>query len=370
MSNYYDIFAVSMRKFLLLAFLFFLISPFAWAQTDEVREDLRDHWKISRGGRLEDYNGQPAQAIHFFIEDQFRGGTLFVKSPAEFTIFVNGKLQVRTTHHKKLNIDSLLAKSSGTPLLSIFQNSNIKSAQTQLISNGNTERENPLRQTTHFADFVILSSMLLFGLFVVLFRSNTRLTIDYLNLAKVFSFQEREEAIVTGRIGSSVNLLFFVFISLLFGLLLILIFHWGPVEIRFSSIGHPELTSDVFVRWGVVSSVVLALLIGKLLLIWCLSKLFGFKDVVRFQFFNFIRSLYVASALMGIASLVYFMIGVYDPGFFFSLLVSVCGFMILGAVFLYFKLMTRASSAGFHLFSYLCGSEIIPLMILIKVLLY
>jgi Domain of unknown function (DUF4271) len=366
--NYYDIFARNMRAGILLV-LFFLNAGSGWSQSTEIIKDLRNSWKVSDGDRLEDYQGQNVHTIHLLITDQFNGGVISIKAPGEFTLFINGQLQLRTKSEIRLKVDSLRAVRAGTPLLSIFQNSNVKTVQTDFIVKASLENERFTREPTDFNDFVILSALLLFGFFVILFRSNTRLTTDYLNLAKVFSIQEREEAIVTGRIGSSVNILFFVFISLLLGLLLMILFHLGPPVLNFSSKVSIQSTAGAFMGWLLFSIIIFSVLITKLLLIWFMSALFGFKGVVRFQFFNFIRSLYVVSVLMGTALLGYFMLEIEKTDFFYFLLASAGGFMILSAFFLYFKLLTRTSSSIFHLFSYLCGSEIIPLMILIKVLL-
>lgn len=349
--------------------LFLIIAGSGWSQFVERRKDLSAFWKVTEDDRLEDYQGQQARTIHLFITDQFRGGIISIKSPDEVAIFVNGQLQIRTKSEFRLNVDSLLSIRAGSPLLSIFQKSNVKTIQTDLVYNAYVENENVDRAQSYFKDFVIIGVLLLFGFFVILFRSNTRLTMDYLNLAKVFSLQEREEAIIAGRIGSSVNILFFGFISLLGGLLLIIIFMGGPEVLHFSSKVSIHSTLSALVWWVLLSLIIFFFLILKLLLIWIMSALFGFKGLVRFQFFNFIRSMFVASALLCLALLCYFILEFKNPDFYYFLLAASCGFMILGIFFLYFKLLTRTSSSVFHLFFYLCGSEIIPMMILIKVLL-
>ncbi len=330
---------------------------------------MQDYWTVSKNDQLEDYQGQSVHTIHFAVIDEFKGGIISIKSPDEISLFINGQLQLRTKSELRLNVDSLLTTRTGTPLLSIFQKGNIKTVQIGLLYQAHLENEKFNRQASHFRDFLILGTLLLFGFFVILFRSNTRLTIDYLNLTKVFSIQEREEAIVAGRIGSSVNILFFVFISLLVGLLFIIIFNGGDSGLYFSTKNSIDSTTQAFTWWLFLSAIIFIFLIIKLLLIWTMSALFGFKGLVRFQFFNFIRSLYVASSLMGIVLVVYDILEIENTNFFYLVLASACGFMILGTLFLYFKLMARTSSSTFHLFSYLCGSEIIPLMILIKVLL-
>ena len=346
--------------------LFFLSPIIGGAQPSEITIDLKDHWKVLKGQHLEKYEGVAAQAIHLLIEDSFKGGILSIKAPDEFTLFVNGQLQRRTRHTIKVNVDSLLQVKGGAPLLSVYQKGDVRSIKTELIVRKSLEHENILRASSHFNDFVTLSSLLLFGLFVILFRSNTRLTVDYLNFIKIFSIQEREDPIVTGRIGSSVNLLFFVFISLLLGLLLLIVFHSGPPALK---IIYIESVSGAFGWWLHISLYVLIFLITKLGLVWALSQLYNYKGLVRFQFFNFVRSLYVASALMGLLLLLYFVLKLANPEFYYFLLVAVCGFMIISAFFFYLKLLRRISSSVFHLFSYLCSSEIIVLMILVKMLL-
>jgi hypothetical protein len=350
----------------ILLILFFLNSTWGWAQSAEIIKDLKDTWQVLNGDRLADYQGEPVRTIHFFVTDQCKGGTILIKAPGEFALFVNGQLLVRTTLQFNLNVDSLLSIKGDMPLLSVYQKINAKTLKTELIHKSDAEIFNVTRDPTHFNDFAILGSLLLFGFFIILFRFNTKLTIDYLNLIKVFSVQEREDGIFTGRIGSSVNILFFVFISSLWGLLLLIVFNNGPLVLQKISI---QSTIGAFGWWLLVSVFVLVFLFLKLVLLWIMSAIFGLEGLVRFQFFNFIRSLYITAVLVGIGLLIYFILQMAKPDFFYFLLATACGFMILNALFFYLKLMNRTSSAGFHLFSYLCGSEIISMMILTKVLL-
>lgn len=358
-----------MRASVLLIF-FLLSAGTGWSQPTEIVKDLRDLWKVSAANRLEEYTGQEVSTIHIVVTDRFKGGTIVIHAPQEFTLFVNGQLRFHACEQYGLNVDSLLSVEMGSPLLSIFMKGNMAALQINHVYRAYLSNENTARQSTFFKDFVILGSLLLFGFFVILFRTNTRLTVDYLNVVKVFSLQEREEAIVTSRIRSSVNILFFVFISMLGSFLLIIIFKSGPAVLHLSNNFSIQSMRGALIQWLILSVGMFILLIGKLLLIWSMSTLFDYRGVVRFQFFNFIRTLFVVSVLMGLFLVIYYMLEMENPDFFYFLLASACGILTLNTFFLYFKLMTRTTSAVFHLFSYLCGSEIIPLMILIKVLLY
>jgi hypothetical protein len=146
--------------------------------------------------------------------------------------------------------------------------------------------------------------------------------------------------------------------------------HWGYPSV---AMPFPHAASSLYrlvAWWFLISLLFFFLLMAKLLLIWIMSKLFNFRDLVRFQYFNFVRSLYGAMILAGLFSAGYFIGQSQNPDFFSYLIWGVCLILVLSTVFFYFKLLGRTGSSVFHLFSYLCGSEIIPLMILIKVLFF
>jgi hypothetical protein len=55
---------------------------------------------------------------------------------------------------------------------------------------------------------------------------------------------------------------------------------------------------------------------------------------------------------------------------YFTLLKLACILLVVGAILIYLKLLTRATFHFFHLFFYLCATEVLPLGVLIKMLLY
>lgn len=351
--------------------IFFVVALQASAQPREVKTDLRADWKVWHEGKYIDCDGQRVNAIHFPLSDKLAGKTLVIISDAEFGLFVNGKILFRKSGELRVSLDSVRSIYKENALLSIYCGNHLKSLQTFLLHQElSPDRNNALRPASYFADFLVIALIILFIFFVVLFRSNTSLTLDYLNITKVFSIQSREDAITTGRIGSSANLLFFVFISLISGLMLMLIDYLGspvvalPIPFEFPTLGLALLA------WLVISLLIFLLLMLKLVLIWIMSSLFAFRDTVRFQYFNFVRSLYVAMVLIGLSGVIYFIGQFHNASFFYFLLWGGCFVMIISTAFLYLKLLSRTGVSLFHLFSYLCGSEIIPLVILIKVLLF
>ena len=353
--------------------LFFLLIA-TWetdAQPREASIDLKQKAKILKEGSYIDYEGQETQSIHIAIDKTFQGKQLELDLPEEYGVFIDGKLVWAGRGKTKFETDSLFKIYSAAEILSIYAPSKIKSLQIQLLyADWSKDLDNSLRFPSFYKDFVILACLILLIFFVILFRSNTNLTLDYLNISKVFLLQSREEAITTGRIGSSANLLFFLFISACSSLLLMVVSHWGYPSVAMHLPTNIDSFGWLMVCWLLLSLLLFLLLIMKLVLIWSMTKLFNFKDTVRFQYFNFVRSLYGAMIITGFFAACYFIGNFQNPTFFNYLLWAGCAILILSTVFLYFKLLSRTGSSLFHLFSYLCGSEIIPLMILIKVLLF
>jgi hypothetical protein len=348
-----------------------LLSLQVSGQPREVRTDLRQDWKVFYNNQYVDYNGQRTQAIHLALNDQFNGKMLMIESRTEFGVFVNGRLLMQNRKEARLSIDSVRTLYPGAAVLSVYAADHLNSLQTILVHHDNSpDFSNDQRAPSFFVDFVILAMLGLFIFFVILFRSNTNLTLDYLNVAKVFSIQSREEAITTGRIGSSANLLFFMFISLLSGLILMVIDYFGFPETYLPKPFGFKSAPWTLAAWIIISVVIFLLLMLKLVQIWIMSTLFNFKDIVRFQYFNFVRSMYASMVLTGLSGLVYFIGKFQNPVFFYVLLWAACLIMMISTVFLYLKLLNRTGASLFHLFSYLCGSEIIPIVIFVKVLLF
>jgi len=107
---------------------------------------------------------------------------------------------------------------------------------------------------------------------------------------------------------------------------------------------------------------------AKVAVVYVLSNLFGMTGIAGVHFFNWIRfTLIIFSALLVILFVYYISRGI-NPSvyviFQYVLLTSLAGWIVI----LFLKLNNRAEHAMFHLFSYICATELIPLLITIKVL--
>ncbi len=347
-------------------FLLLFTSLTAWPQTASEYNAKQD-WQVFTDDGWVKYQNQQSKAIHFTIGNKFLASTLVIIDKRPFSVFIDGKLLASGKDTLRMNVDTLHTY-AGDRLISIYQDQPIYALKTILLTPQlqPDEFENPARARNFFSDFVIIASFLLVGFIVILYRINPRLTFDYLNIIKLFSIQERDESIVAGRIGSSVNLLFFGFISFLLALLLLIVFRMAPDRIWLAGEFIFDSTEGVFLDWFIISVIIFAMLMTKLILIVSFSLLFRLRDTVRFQFFNFIRLLFIVSITLCMLAVAYFIIQTQQPGPFYFLFILATVFIGIGTLFLYLKLLARTALPVFHLFSYLCATEIIPLLILGK----
>jgi len=357
-------------QFLLSIFLFF--SAFQSGSEKELQmvEDLTPHLKTFKESILTEDLDRSSRDAHLTLDlSQHRGQYLFIESKKVFYLFVNSTFVIRHKGTIKLNADSLRQKYSNSIFVSIYQKTGAKDLSVKwTILQPLDELYNPLRPQHIFSNFILVSSLILIIFFTALFRTNTQLTLDYLNLVKLFYLRDREENQITLRITSSVNLLFYLFCSLLASLALITALYFAKEGLSFLTYPSFTTTGRYLWQWLFLALGILGALMAKLAFIASIALLFGWRDITGVQFFNFIRVLILSLALIAIVSLFCFSFGIYVN--YFSLLKAGCILLLMGTGLLYFKLQARTTFHSFHLFSYLCATEIFPLMILVKVLLF
>lgn len=342
--------------------------------TSTVIRDLRNDWQYLESGKYKAYTNQKTKAIYFTIDaTRYKGYFISVEEENPFTVFINNKLIVGKEEGQcLLNLDSLSRLYSSSMFFGIYQRNGIGKLKATIEAPISVVQPlaNTLREQSYFLDFSILAALFLFAYFIALLNANPKLTLDYFNVTKIFSVQEREDDLLNSRVTASVNLLFYLFGSLFTAFTLLIIFHFGESLIPLALYFKIESLSGGFIQWIKLSALISLLLILKLLLIYFASFVFHLKDTSSIHFFNYMRVLLLIFTLVGIGCTVYFMIHGQRSAFYLGLLWMGVIIFILGDLMIYFKLLAKASFRGFHLFSYLCITEIIPLVILIRILLY
>lgn len=343
-----------------------------WAAPVVVR-DLQGEWMMYVDDRYQPVNDHAApdlKTVYFSINGAaFKGQYLSISAPEEWSLFVDRKL-ILSASKQLLSIDSLARLYPNGLFFGVYSATGVtrlKTAIVSLLAPAGLQTTNDLRRPVFFRDYGILASSILLIFFLVLFRTNPQLTLDYFSFAKIFSVQERNENLLASRITSSANLLFYVFCALLTGFLLSAVFYSASAYFPASRFVMIQSFSEAFGVWVKLSLFILLLLAAKLVIVLFFSSLFNFRETVSFQFFNFLRFVLFTSVVMALLSLAYFMFKGEQGIFYERLIVLALLLMSAGSVMVLIKLLARAPFSFFHLFSYLCASEIIPLVIIIKI---
>jgi hypothetical protein len=286
-----------------------------------------------------------------------------------FSLFLNGQLLDNyDRQNAKLNIDSLSKRYKGL-LFSIYSSQPITEAtiSTLILIPKKAEGKIDLEQRPNStSDFFAIAALLLLGGVSFLIGTRPILVIDYLNPVRTFSIKEREEVLTSNRITSSSNILFYIFTSYLLSFL-VLSWQIGPSSKAFLDVSNNTF-SEAFVKWNLIALVIFGIFVLKFIWLAFFSFSFALKSGFHFHFYNFVRILILISILLAIVSLMFYI--VHEPRSFYAKFtyyltgVTVASWLIVT----YLKLLANSSFTFSHLFFYLCTTEIIPLILFVKLI--
>lgn len=355
-----------------LFFLLFLQCVMVMAQEALVTRDLQQDWLIYTGTQYESYTDQTdISSIHIrILAKEGVGDYLRVKSTRPFSFFLNQELLSAETRQIRLSIDSL-RKAQGLHdfFLTIHarkispENISTQLVHYPLITTLDAQHARP---ATFFRDFVLVASFIILVLLMVIISLNPKLASDYFSVTKIFSLRESEDNIVYTRITSSGNFLFYGFSSLTIGFFLIMLFTYLPQKrlLPWSSF------QEIVVRWIILSAWITVIFLVKMLIIYVVATLFKLREVAGMQFFNWVRVLFLVVGFSVLLVVISILTRNESEGWFYFFYGATGWVLILWIGLAFFKIAAKARIGLFHLFSYLCATEIIPSLIVLKILYY
>lgn len=362
--------------FLTFFILFFLagLDVFAVA-SEENGKDLRPEWLVvNDAGAFVPFNeasGEP-EVIYFRLDARdLAGRSIILKDIRPFKWFINHQL-AGSGNSFEVKVDSLgKAFSSHTLLVAIHRDDRqFRNLTTSLKGDtaDNTTAGLVKREGSFFRDFVVLGIVALMSLVVVIVRLNPKLASDYFSFSGVFSTRESQDSQVYTRIGSSTNILFFAYCSMLLAYFLMIVFRFTTDEFPLANLFQGNYFWSVVLQWLKLSFYVLVLFFIKIILVFGISYLFGIPEIAGLHFFNWVRLLLIIFGILTIILFVYFTWHGQSVAVHSSFL-KLLGWAMGGWIILIFlKLAGSAGASMFHLFSYICATELIPFLFIIRVL--
>jgi hypothetical protein len=323
---------------------------------DTVRFNLSNTWQVYDGENYTAFDGR-ANAVHLLLAHDAKG-YIEIQQQHPFSVFINDRLFISHQLKVKWSVDSLRAIYFNQLRISIFSEQGTSNLSTQLITV--VPDQNLKNSQGYLYNAIITASFALMVILVILFRTGSQATLEYFNVTKVFSVRNTDEGVITTRVTSANNVFFYLFCSAVVGVNLFIFSGENSVS---ETPGFTNSLVEILIFSGAVSLV----LVLKIVWVSVSARLFKLSEFAPGQFYNFVRLLLIGFSTSSIVLLINFMLGG-DSQFIAPTLINlniVILIAFMGVTFI--KLNSRGGFTVFHLFSYLCLTEMIPFIILLKI---
>jgi hypothetical protein len=337
-----------------------------------VLKDLRSEWVVYAGNSYKPYADREVTSpatVYFAVDAEvFKGYRLLIECNQAFSVFCEGVLVQDQEKKMNFSVDSLARLfNKNLFFIGVHQRGGIDNTSLQTIigtnlpSKGISEPGPLARNENNLQNLTVSALLILIIFFSIMLRLNPRLTAHCFSVVKLFSIREGEESQSLNRIGNWGNILFYVFASLLTSFILLLF--WNDQLLGSTQDSEFPI---IFLRWAETGVVVLAAFFGKALILKMFSVIFNFREQMGFQFLNFMRLVSFSMILLILSVLSYRTL--FPEGglvIFYSLFPWILfGWLIL----VFIKLLNRVHVSVFHLFSYICLTELLPILFVVKAL--
>ncbi len=336
-----------------------------------VERDLNSDWlTYTEEGFFNAGEKSPDNTVYLRLPlNRLKGRYLSVESERPYFIFIDGRLSGEYQHETLLPVDSLVRRYGSTQIsLAIYQrNLNARELRTNMLVPETNSETNPYRPDSWFRDFATVAGILIVAFFVLISRMNPKLASDYLSVGGIIAFRESDDVHANARLTNSSNLQFYLACSLLLGYYLLIVFQHLPDGYISALYFRANGFWSAMGQWLKLSAVVLLMFTIKITLVFGLTRLFDMRGLTRVHFFNWMRLLLVVIGAASMVLFFYFISRGQDPRIFSWFLLAVVVTLAAWVAILFLKLSGSREHSMFHLFSYICATELIPLFITIKV---
>jgi hypothetical protein len=353
-----------------------LAQPNAGAKVEyQVLKDLSAEWLYydESENTLVPYiagNDIATNIIHLKLDfRQFTNAYLVVHAPVPLSLFANGQLLRSSSADSSafiLPIDSL-KRHQGQLHLTVYQpQSQVDDLVLYVGRRGAvvervSEASPVFRRVGLFGtSSIIILFLVVFTFFALLLNAYPKDFREFFNVSSVFLSRLFDEDLYKSRFLTTSQLLFLLAHATMIAFIVMVFFQQTgtALPINFMHIG------DTLLTWLLLSAAVFILIILKLVLISLISELFDFREVVNVYFFDFIKLSFFFYGLLFLLVVVMVLTGRPWPPHMAQLLYFLAlGFSLLRFAVLYFKLISKVPVHYLHLFSYLCTTELLPVLL-------
>jgi len=196
------------------------------------------------------------------------------------------------------------------------------------------------------------------------------------SLSRIFQIEELfgngsdQQAFLSKPAFSLLNLVLVILFALSFALLLTAL-HTDlqslPLVRQFFNVPETAIVARVLVYTGIITLFVF----GKYLYVNLLAYTFGLQPLVNIQYREFLRTTLLAGLCLPGALLLYLSLNTSFPQTIATVASAAIGVVLIGTVLrVALTLHRHTSMLNLHLFAYLCATEVLPLLVLLKLIVF
>jgi len=349
------------------------------AQQFQTHKQLDDSWYyFDKNQRHQSYNLSKTNTEIFLTIDRSQPDSAILQMSvnANTSIFIEDQIIGLVNKDKRISysIDSLfLAYGIDSEQMTIM----LLNVDDAIVKNSKIIKPlfSPLVKTTAYpnsrvdSDFENILLILVLTILVILVyvkAAHSDIWRAYMKWSRILSLKDQGDAIYKLRPFEKGTLtITLVYATLgatcILGLFYLSDFSW-PISAYFQS----DYVFLFFVKWLVLVLTLYILVFSKYLLVKSFTRLFDFRGASKIHFYNHVRiSMVILFFLLAIELIIIF--GFQHVMLFAWLRNIVIILLVVKSLIISFKLIKLSTYRMFHLFSYLCATEIIPAIILIKI---
>jgi len=334
--------------------------------------DMQEAWYYNTDEGFLPYipeNGDFSKSIAFhFDPHRYPENYLSIRSPYNTAIFFNGALKFNSKDSLYLNLsaDSLSGLYDSPIVISVFSPLGITAAVETKITKRRVAVANTGLQVGAMSrsavgyDHLTVIILLLSGLIILLSQTEKRTFSEFYSLILFSMGRVRDDSVYKLKLFDWPNLGFFLFQSALITWLLLLLERFYGLEYSFQLFAG----AHIYIRWITITLMVFMSLVVKYLLIKNLGSLFDLKSSASYYFFEYMRMSMIFFGSIGLA-LAIFLIRWPDlmPDVIRIVLHILMAFLALRFIVIFIRIGKLTPFKNLHLFSYLCTTEILPIVI-------
>ena len=295
---------------------------------------------------------EDSKTLHFDLKRrEIRSFPLRIQSSGDVFLFINNALFKKG---KELQIHEKDLNSGNSFLLTIYsfdKNNDLKIGIGETVffdpSEGQLKDKRVGYGYNNFINIVFVIFLIVFSVVKV---SLGRDIVDFFKLGFMFSSRNRDENIFRNRLMSPPTLAFIIIYSLIISFLILVVQEEKYIS---ESLGY------LIGNWLLWTLALIVLLFLKSGLIRLFLYIFNISKVFPFHFYNYLR---ISVVLLMVTALFALLLSWTIP--FYNSKNFIVYALIFGAflrtLFVFLKLNSEVGYKNFHLFSYLCATELLP----------